>query len=351
MRVEDWEELFAPTKREMRLERKIQRRADVSKYKQSDQQKKRPKEAPEGLLLGKVIYIRSQDVDIAAGDALYTCSLKGSFKLEKNLKKNLLVVGDEVFFDPVARLIHHIAPRKSVLCRQDHFHRLMQHMVAANVDQVLITVSVAEPALKLSIIDRYIIAAQKGNLSPIIVINKSDLAPSYPEESLLAQECLRIYPPLGIPTLIVSAHTGGNMEALSAILKDKVSVFSGQSGTGKTLLINRLTGLDLKIGSIRAVGKGAHTTTAARLLPLPFGGWCVDTPGIRSFGIFQLEKSDLREGFPDLFEGKCAFADCWHTGEQGCSIPHAIENRKLSPLRLASYHALLTSLDEERLRI
>lgn len=348
---EDWEDKFIPTRREMRLERKIQKRADTSKYKHTDQQKRKISAIPEGFLLGKVIYIRSQDVDIAADGAMYTCSLKGSFKLEKNLKKNLLVVGDDVYFDPTARLIHHIAPRKSVLCRQDHFHRLMQHLVAANVDQVLITLSVAEPALKLSIIDRYVIAAHKGNLAPVLIINKSDLAPSYPVESSLAQECLQIYPRLGIPTLIVCARTEGNFEALRTILQNKVSVFSGQSGAGKTLIINKLTGLDLKVGSIRAVGKGAHTTTSAKLLQLPFGGWCVDTPGIRSFGIFNLEKNDLKEGFPDLFEKRCAFTDCWHIGEQGCSIPQGVQEGSVSPHRLASYHSLLTSLGEERLRI
>lgn len=350
--TEDWEHHFEPSRREHRRARKIAKQTDRSKYKLTDQQKagtESLRTPPEHLLQGKVIQIRSQEIEVDSNGKIFTCTLRGALKLTRSLEKNLIIVGDNVLFEPTSPStgwIHHVNERSSVLSRQEHLHRVKQQLVAANVDQVLITVSLAEPMIRPSIIDRYLIAAKKGHSTPIILINKLDLKERYPEEGSLVDECIHLYQSLGINAVAFSAVTGEHLDDVRAILKDKVSVFSGQSGTGKTYIINKLTGLHLKTGFIRAVGKGAHTTTTTRLIPLPFGGWCVDTPGMRSFGIFSLTKEDLKEAFPELFRQPCAFTNCWHKGEYGCSVPEAIANNQISPLRLSSYLSLLKAAEE-----
>jgi len=347
-KAEDWEELFAPSRREMRSERKRASRKDRSKYKKTDQKKSPTQRAISSQhQLGKVVRIRSKNIEVAIGKKIYTCSLRGVLKQERTKDKNIIIVGDNVWtfiLDEISGVIQQVAPRTTVLCRQEHLHRKKQQLVAANVDQVIITVSLAEPVCKTTIIDRYLIAAQKGNLSPLIVFNKLDLKKRYPKQASLVKEYQRLYSSLGIPSILISAKTGEGLELLKKALKEKTSVFSGQSGTGKSEIINALTGLSLKTQSVRAVGKGAHTTTFAQLLALPFGGWCVDTPGIRSFGIWDLEKNDLRNTFSEIFEQPCAFHNCWHIGEEGCKVPEAVEKGLISPFRLHSYLALFDSV-------
>jgi len=347
-KAEDWEEIFAPSRREMRSERKRITRQDRSKYKKTDQKKGSVQRAVSSQhRLGKVIRIRSKNIEVAIEKKVYTCSLRGVLKQERTKDKNLVIVGDNVWtllLDETSGVIQQIAPRTAVLCRQEHLHRKKQQLVAANVDQVIITVALAEPICKTTIIDRYLIAAHKGNLTPLIVFNKLDLKKRYPKQGSLIKEYHHLYSSLGIPSILISARDGEGLDLLKKALKEKTSVFSGQSGTGKSEIINALTGLSLTTRSVRAVGKGAHTTTFAQLLSLPFGGWCVDTPGIRSFGVWDLEKQDLRNAFPDLFDQPCAFHNCWHIGEEGCKVPEAIEKKLISPLRLHSYLALLASV-------
>lgn len=136
-------------------------------------------------------------------------------------------------------------------------------------------------------------------------------------------------------------------------MKDRVSVFSGQSGTGKSSLINTIAGFDLKVGkTVTATRKGSHTTSFTQLLPLPFGGWCIDTPGIKSFGVWELQEQDLRGYFEEIHEASrgCKFPDCRHQEEPGCAIAQAIEDGKISILRYASYLSLLESIKKEHLR-
>lgn len=303
------------------------------------------------MLLGRVMSVRCQDIEVLHQKTRYICTLRGMIKKGKDLRKNLVIVGDFVHFEPSkdnCGVICEILPRQSVLCRQDHLRRLRKQLVAANVDQVIITVSLNAPLFKPSMIDRYLVAAEKGGMNPIVVINKMDLRHLYPDEHVVCQECVSLYRKIQIPAFAVSALTGEGLDDLKAAMKDKTSVFSGQSGTGKTLLVNSLTGLSLKTADVRAAGKGAHTTTFAQLLELPFGGWCVDTPGIRSFGIWELDREDIIAGFPEIFAAarNCGFADCSHTGEDKCALPDAIEQGVVSPTRFNSYLSLLSSLQE-----
>lgn len=357
---------FFATSKDARQERKMAKRRDRSQFKKTDQDKLLKKEAPipeADLKVGIVTTIRPEQFIVAHGGKTYACSLRGTLKKDKRKLKNLVIVGDTVYFDPTSEtegVICQIEPRKSILSRADHLSQQREHMIAANVDQVFITVSVIDPQLRVNIVDRYLIAAEKGQLHPVIICNKIDLLEDsrYTEVERLEQkeildECARVYTSLGIPFLKVSAETGEGIDALKAMMKDKVSVFSGQSGSGKSSLINQATGLDLKVGkTVSATRKGAHTTSNAHLLPLAFGGWCIDTPGIKSFGIWDLKEQDLRSFFEEIHaeSAHCKFPDCRHDNEPGCAIPKAIEEGRVSLLRYESYLTLLSSLKERHLR-
>ena len=400
---EDWVENFDPSKREMRRARRSVSKADRSKYKKTDQDKlldrqlsKPDIQLSEDILTGRVLLIRSQDILVFHNMETYVCSLKGTLRQNRTKGKNLVVVGDIVDFSiiypntlknqlltpvkasefsdqkkaslraslepkpnsstcldvhPGCGVIHKIHPRTSFLCRQDHLDRIKQQLIASNIDQLIIVVSVNEPAFNTSLIDRYLIAARKGNMTPLIVINKWDLCDQYPHHAKLAQECLEIYKALGIFALKISVQTGENIDILSAALQNKVSVFSGPSGTAKSRLLNYLTGTTLTVGAIRAIRKGSHTTSCAQLIPLPFGGWTVDTPGIRSLGIFELTKEDLRDEFTEIFSQPCEFLSCSHTPkEKSCSVSKALEAGTISPQRYLSYLSLLQSFEEPRKR-
>jgi ribosome biogenesis GTPase len=258
-------------------------------------------------------------------------------------------------------LIAHVEPRKSILSRADNLSRRKEQLIAANIDQVLITVSVVEPQIKPSLIDRYIIAAHKGNMDPIVIVNKIDLLETEKSENqvlveterILFEELCTAYASVQIPVIAVSTLTGDGLDDLRAIMKDKASVFSGQSGVGKSSLINAITGLNLETRDIvEKTRKGAHTTTTAKLLPLEFGGWCIDTPGIKSFGVWDLKKDEIEAYFSEIHaHGRgCRYPDCSHLHESGCAVRLALEKEQISPMRYESYVALIDSVSQEHLR-
>lgn len=361
------EEHLLPRK-ESRQDRKRAMAKDRSKYKKTDQKKvaaaadqqKNLKLDFEKLLRGRVLTIVPQGVLVEHEGSDYTCTLRGLLKRDKTQSKNLVTVGDFVFFEKMEGnegIIAHVEPRKSVLSRADNLDRRKNQMIAANVDQVLITTSVVNPPLKTSILDRYIIAAHRGSLEPIIVINKIDLLNSEDPEVVLQKEMydatIEAYAQAGVKVISISAENGEGMDKLKEAMKDKVSVFSGQSGVGKTSLINELTGLDLRIGkTVDRTKKGSHTTSYSQLIPLTFGGWCVDTPGIRSFGVWDLDRKDIDDYFDEIQEAShdCKYPDCTHTQEQGCAVMAAVEAGKISPLRYESYLMLVDSISQEHHR-
>jgi ribosome biogenesis GTPase / thiamine phosphate phosphatase len=351
-------------KKESRQARKRARKQDRSKYKKTDLGKRTqpPTKQPSSLKRGLVLRIRPQQFFVFSDDAITVCSLRGSLKKETTKQKNLVIVGDYVWFEPVDTegVIHSVEERKSVLSRADHLSQQKEHFIAANVDQVFITISVLDPPLRAPIIDRYLIAANKGNLHPIIVCNKIDLldSPDYEEDERqearqTLYECEKIYQSIGYPFLLVSAKTDIGIDQLRACMKDRISVFSGQSGSGKSSIINAATGLELKVGkTVSRTRKGSHTTSSAELLELAFGGWCIDTPGIKSFGVWDLQKEDLSYYFVEINQEaiNCKFPNCHHRGEPGCAIPLAIEEGRISGLRYESYLSLLSQLKQEHLR-
>lgn len=360
------EHYFGDDRKETKHERKMAIANDRSQYKKSDQDqlKKQPvkpsKASSEGLFKGRVLSIVPEGIIVDHEGQRISCSLRGALKKIKGQYKNLVTVGDFVFYQKADGdgTIVQIEPRRTILSRADNLSRRKEQLIAANIDQVLITSSVVEPSLKPFLVDRYIIAARKGGMNPIIVINKIDLLkdennPQASIENEIFEEMKTGYASAGIPFIAVSTLTGEGIEDLKAAMKEKASVFAGQSGVGKSSLINAAVGVELKVGDVvKRTKKGTHTTTTAQLLPLEGGGWCIDTPGIKSFGVWDLKKDEVVQYFSEIFAygRECHFQDCTHTHETGCAVHLAVENEQISLLRYESYLALIGTLSQEHLR-
>lgn len=366
------EEYMGQGRKEGKMKRKMAIAKDRSKYKKTDQEKylksvEKDKEAKLGKqdwLEGRVLSINPQGIIVDWQGEKISCVLKGLLKKEKTHAKNLVAVGDFVLFEKMAEgegIIAHVKPRNTILSRADNLSRRKEQLIAVNIDQVIITASVVHPPLKSSIIDRYIIAARKGGMKPLIVINKIDLLEDeenydpifLAKERLIYKEAVQAYAAARVPLISLSTVQGAGMEELKKAMHDKSSVFSGQSGVGKSSLINAITGLRLRVGEvIEKTKKGAHTTTTTQLIPLEFGGWCVDTPGIKSFGVWNLDREEVEGYFPEIHDLglACKFSDCTHTHEEQCAVLKALEEERLSLLRYESYQALRESVSEVHVR-
>lgn len=281
---------------------------------------------------------------------LVICSLKGTLKKQLKQSKDRLACGDLVYFDPEKKVILEICPRKTILMRQNPSQRHKDQILATNIDLLLITASVIEPKLNPYLIDLYIIAAKRAGLKPIVVINKVDLLKKKKcpqkakSEKKLLEELADQYQDLDIPLLEVSAVTLEGFSALKSLMKDKASVFSGESGVGKSSLINILSQSQLKVSCVSSKQKGTHTTTSSQLLSLKEGGFCVDTPGIQSLGFNHLSLSEIKHFFPEFDQLKCKFNNCNHQNEMGCGLKEGLEKKLIRPLRLSSYYRMLEEL-------
>ncbi|MDH4874697.1 small ribosomal subunit biogenesis GTPase RsgA [Pseudomonas sp. BN515] len=265
-----------------------------------------------------------------------------------HLRANLppLVTGDRVVWRAGAQgsgVIVAQLPRSSELCRPDM--RGVLKPVAANVDQIVI-VFAPLPHPHANLIDRYLVAAEHAGIHPLLLLNKADLVDD--ENGAMLDELLGVYRQLGYPLLEVSARQGGGMEDLMARLDGHISVFVGQSGVGKSSLVNSLLpGVDTRVGALSELtGKGTHTTTTARLFHFPGGGELIDSPGIREFGLGHVSRDDVEAGFIEFNEllGTCRFRDCKHDREPGCALLKALEDGRVHPQRMASYRHILSSL-------
>lgn len=268
-----------------------------------------------------------------------------------HLRANLpaLVTGDRVVWRAGNQGIGVIVaqlPRSSELCRPDM--RGVLKPVAANVDQIVI-VFAPLPEPHANLIDRYLIAADHAGIRPLLLMNKADLVDEGNAAKLDA--LLDVYRALDYPLLEVSAHNGNAMDDLRAALDGRVSVFVGQSGVGKSSLVNALLpGVDLRVGALSELtGKGTHTTTTARLFHFPGGGELIDSPGIREFSLGHVTRADVEDGFVEFRDliGRCRFRDCKHDREPGCALLNALEEGRIHPQRLASYRHILASLPQD----
>lgn len=339
----DFEEKFSQKKRQTRQERKLKSLKDRSKYKKTDQ-KKIEFEAPNSPR-GRVISVRSEGVLVEYKNQGILCELKGSLKKGRSRQKNLVCVGDFVFFEPQKKIIEMVEPRSTTLSRAEHLRQRKEQLIAANVDQVLICVSVAFPNIKPNLIDRYIAACLRQKMKAVLVINKIDL----PHEQHI-DELVAVYEQLKIPVVKISTMTDYGIDDLKDIMKGHTNVFTGQSGVGKTSIINKIVQGNYRVQEVMAkTEKGSHTTTASLLIPLKSGGYCIDTPGIKSFGLFGLEKKEIEPLFIEIHKTgkKCAFSPCSHTHEPDCMVKKAVEKGKIAWTRYNSYLSLIEGVKQD----
>jgi ribosome biogenesis GTPase len=288
---------------------------------------------------GLIIAHYGATIDVQAEDGrVLRCSVRSNLPA--------LVTGDQVVWQPDDNnggVINAVKERRSILTRPDVRGNLRP--VAANVDRIIIVIA-PSPRTPVNLIDRYLVATAHDDIHPVILLNKADLIGQAPEMKKELQQ----YQQLGYEVHIDSAKEPAGLKHIQALVAQGNSVFVGQSGVGKSSIINKLLpNEDIRVGEIsEATGKGKHTTTTAKLYNIPSGGRLIDSPGIREFGLWHTTEEDLAKGFPDVDEHAhhCKFSDCSHTHEPGCALKAAVENGDVLQRRLDSFLSIRDSLDE-----
>jgi ribosome biogenesis GTPase len=299
---------------------------------------------------GRVLSVSGLTSAVLSDDGTpYQCATRRILKTLRSEERNPVVAGDRVLFRPVEStqtkegLIQRVEPRHGTISRAVRGRR---QVIVSNVDQLLIVASVAEPQLKPNLIDRLLVAAEKGRLRPIICINKIDLIDPANLEPLVG-----VYSRMGYPVLLVSAKTGFGTDRLRRLVAGRESVVAGQSGVGKSSLLNAIdTNLHLRVGAVSEESeKGRHTTTTARLLPLSCGGFVVDTPGLRTFELWDVIAEEVAGYYRDLrpYVSLCRFPDCTHTHEDYCAVKDAVTDGRLDERRYESYCHMRSGQMEE----
>ena len=281
-------------------------------------------------------------VRTAAGEEI-ECKLKGKFRIKGIKTTNPVAVGDHVIFKKLTNenvgLIREIRPRHNHIIRKSTKLSKLSHIIAANIDIAILVITLKDPLTPIGFIDRFLVTSEAYHIQAAIVINKIDIYGPKQLEKL--NELTSIYESAGYPCLQVSALTGQNTGLVTQLIKGRVSLFSGISGVGKSALINAIEpGLNVKTGDISKYHrKGKHTTTYPEMHALSFGGFIIDTPGIREFGLMDFRKEEIAERFPEMrrYMHSCQFNNCTHIHEPKCAVKEAVENGNIPKTRYNSY--------------
>jgi ribosome biogenesis GTPase / thiamine phosphate phosphatase len=275
------------------------------------------------------------------------CKLKGQFRIKGLRSTNPVAIGDYVLFDFLPEeetgLITTILPRDNYIIRKSKNLSKVTHIIAANLDHAFLIVTLARPRTSNGFIDRFLVTATGYYLPASLIFNKIDLYD--PELQAREDELKEIYENAGYPCHSVSALRGDHVDQIRALLKDRTCLFAGHSGAGKSALINAIEpGLDQRVGQIsEAHSKGVHTTTFAEMFDLTSGGYIIDTPGIKEFGLIDFEKSEIPRCFPEMERllPDCQYKNCTHTHEPNCAVKEGLKSGKVSQLRYNSYLSIL----------
>jgi len=300
---------------------------------------------------GSWYIVRSED-----DDKIYECRIRGKFRMKGIKSTNPVTVGDIVDFDleknSINGIITKIHDRKNYIIRKSVNLSKQTHIIAANIDQAFLLVTLEDPPTYTPFIDRFLATAEAYSIPAIIIFNKIDIYDKKLAEK--KQNLEKIYRAIGYECLDISSVNNINIGKLKIMMKDKVSMFSGHSGVGKSTLINTIyPELDLKTATISTQHKqGQHTTTFAEMFSLPFGGYIIDTPGIKGFGVVDFEKDEIGDFFPEIFALKqhCKFNNCLHVNEPNCAVKQAVENGDIAASRYNSYLQLLED-EQENYRV
>ena len=283
------------------------------------------------------------------------CKIKGNFRLKGIRSTNPVAVGDRVEIilnQEGTAFISSICDRRNYIIRKSQNLSKQSHIIAANVDQAFLIVTVNYPQNSTIFIDRILATAEANSVTTVRVFNKTDILSD--EERHYQEMMMKLYETVGYKCVAVSATTGMGMDTIQPLLKDKITLLSGNSGVGKSTFINHiLPGANLRTSEISdAHNTGMHTTTFSEMLQLPEGGWIIDTPGIKGFGTFDIEPEELTSYFKDIFHfsKECRFSNCTHTHEPGCAVLKAVEDHYIAASRYQSYLSMLEDKDENKYR-
>jgi ribosome biogenesis GTPase / thiamine phosphate phosphatase len=297
---------------------------------------------------------------VAENGEKFICKIKGNFRIKDIKSTNPVAVGDRVEFTiekssnnytkKLPGWITAVAERKNYIVRRSPNLSKQSHIIAANIDQTLLVATIVKPVTTTIFIDRYLASAVAYRIPAALAFNKTDIYSK--EENAKLQRIISVYDKIGYQCIETSATMNIGIDKLKNILKDKINVISGHSGVGKSTLINLICpNLNLKTSSISDIHKtGKHTTAYTEMYELPFGGYIIDTPGIKGFGLLDMENWEISHYFPEIFEISkyCKYYNCTHTHEPGCAVKEAVEKNKIAQSRYISYLGMLEEDDKYR---